>query len=111
MSPESEIVKLPTADAAGSWVGIVSKSPSPTLERAQKRLSACKAVPPLVERRRSLQRPIMEVALRRRQFLLTALASAFVASAATQEKAQEKAEEQKGDADLDPGPIKGTEVF
>jgi hypothetical protein len=53
----------------------------------------------------------MEVALRRRQFLLTALASAFVASAATQEKAQEKAEEQKGDADLDPGPIKGTEVF
>jgi cell division protein FtsL len=48
--------------------------------------------------------------LRRRQFLLTGLASAFVASAAAQEqKAQEKAEEQKADADLDLGPVKGTE--
>jgi hypothetical protein len=47
--------------------------------------------------------------LRRRQFLLTALASVFVASAAAQEKAREKAEEQKGDADLDLGPVKGTE--
>jgi hypothetical protein len=41
---------------------------------------------------------------------LTALASAFVVSAAAQEqKAQEKADEQKADGDLDLGPVKGTE--
>ena len=39
--------------------------------------------------------------MRRRQFLLTALASAFVASAAAQEP--------KADADLDLGPVRGTE--
>src|SRR6202046_3765917 len=42
-----------------------------------------------------------EIALRRRQFLLTGLASALVASAAAQE--------QKADAELDLGPVKGTE--
>jgi hypothetical protein len=50
--------------------------------------------------------------LRRRQFLLTGLASAFVASAAAQEqKAQEKAEEKKADADLDLGPVKDALIF
>jgi hypothetical protein len=39
--------------------------------------------------------------VRRRQFLLTALASAFVASAVAQEP--------KADADLDLGPVRGTE--
>lgn len=49
--------------------------------------------------------------MRRRQFLLTGLASAVVASAAAQDqKAQEpKAQDQKTDADLDLGPVKGTE--
>jgi hypothetical protein len=48
--------------------------------------------------------------LRRRQLLLTALSSAFVVSAAAQEqKAQEKADEQKADTDLDLGPVKRTE--
>jgi len=40
--------------------------------------------------------------MRRRQFLLTGLASALVASAAS-------AQEQKADAELDLGPVKGTE--
>jgi hypothetical protein len=40
--------------------------------------------------------------MRRRQFLLTGLASALVTSAAT-------AQEQKADAELDLGPVKGTE--
>ena len=44
----------------------------------------------------------MEIALRRRQFLLTGLASALVASAAS-------AQEQKAEAELDLGPVKGTE--
>jgi hypothetical protein len=44
--------------------------------------------------------------LRRRQFLLTALASALVTSAAAQD---DKAQEQKADADLNVGPVKGTE--
>ncbi len=49
--------------------------------------------------------------MRRRQFLLTGLASAVVASAAAQDqKAQEpKAQDQKADGDLDLGPVKGTE--
>jgi hypothetical protein len=42
-----------------------------------------------------------EVRLRRRQFLLAGLASALATSAAAQE--------QKGDGDLDLGPVKGTE--
>jgi hypothetical protein len=45
---------------------------------------------------------MMEIALRRRQFLFTGLASALVASAAS-------AQEQKADAELDLGPVKGTE--
>jgi hypothetical protein len=44
--------------------------------------------------------------VRRRQFLLTGLASALVSSAAAQEQ---KAQEQKADAELDLGPVKGTE--
>lgn len=44
--------------------------------------------------------------MRRRQFLLTALASALVTSAAAQD---DKAQEQKADADLNVGPVKGTE--
>jgi hypothetical protein len=47
-----------------------------------------------------------EVVVRRRQFLLTGLASALVGSAAAQEQ---KAQEQKADAELDLGPVKGTE--
>src|ERR1700689_1014496 len=43
----------------------------------------------------------MECALRRRQFLLAGLASALVAPAAAQE--------QKADAEVDLGPVKGTE--
>jgi hypothetical protein len=43
----------------------------------------------------------MEVVVRRRQFLLTGLASILATTAAAQE--------QKADADLDLGPVKGTE--
>ena len=69
--------------------------------RPRKGLSGCKVAHSLVKRDAG---PLAwgEIALRRRQFLLTGLASALVTSAAT-------AQEQKADAELDLAPVKGTE--
>jgi hypothetical protein len=79
-----QIVRTKTA-AAGSSIGIISKSPRPAVRARKRSSSACKAACPLVKRDAG---PVgmRETALRRRQFLLAGLASALVAPAAAQER-------------------------